>query len=532
MIKSSITPQEIELLKKNPELIEEYIYTNLLIKKEKTKTAPLSLILNPKKINKQKFQQMQKEVTEFHSFLNFCFNNIKKILLYFSENIKHDLLSKIFLNIILEAQKKKIPNKPISLISRYDYMYDQKKQKFMQIEFNITAVSLGYHNSNVTRIIPCLYNNLFKTQKNIYENNYSVFKKDLLLKTFNLYENNQNAYIAILNSNEEVNIFETRQIERFLVDNKKKVLMLTMNDIKKENFWVDEKKNFFFKGKEIGMFYFRSLYNYTDFEKKDIFDFYVESESSNCINIPSAISVLISLKPIQHLIFSDKLLKKYKLEKIKEFNFSKFLTPTYLLKIDFDDCKKKMIHFILTNGGVEKYLFKSFDEGGESEIIGSKDIISFIENNNKNFINNFILVYKIDSPKYESVLFKNGKVEVYDESISEFGFFAGNIFKRKNYVEKNNKDKLIIKDKDVLKNENNLDNLKYLKNFKEDLKDQIEENFENQYDYEVYFKNDGPWIMRTKEISQLKGGVAVNASSLDCFELVDEKNEIFLDKKI
>ena len=65
-------------------------------------------------------------------------------------------------------------------------------------------------------------------------------------------------------------------------------------------------------------------------------ELYKATESSHCINFPDIESVFISLKPIQHLLFSEKLLNYYKMNPIIKNPFRKYLTPTYLFE-DFDN---------------------------------------------------------------------------------------------------------------------------------------------------------------------------------------------------
>ncbi len=370
--------------------------------------------------------------------------------------------------------KRNPPSKPYCVFARYDYMFDQNLKKFMQIEYNLMAVSLGYHVQNSQKMIK-LVNKLFLNKDvNLLGSNYSQFHVDTLVYAYNLY-GNKDAYICIAMDKNEQNIMEHLQISSELVERNVNIMFLEKTEIDPINYKINKNQRLFIKGKEIALLYLRTLYDADHYNEVNT-EFIITAESSHTMLIPNATLYLASLKAIQILFFNKNLAKRYNLENLLNSRMSDNITPTYILKETFNNDKKKMIKFIYENGGPKRYLMKSFREGGFGDIIGDDNLIKFIEEKDKKFLNDFILVYRIDTPIYKSIVLEGNDIVEHPKTLSEFGFYAGYV------IDKNSQGK-----------------------------------------FEMVYKAEDSVLIRTKKLKTLKGGVAVNASFIDNFGLFDSK---------
>ncbi len=73
---------------------------------------------------------------------------------------------------------------------------------------------------------------------------------------------------------------------------------------------------------------------------------------------------------------------------------------------DFES-KQKMIEFIEKNGGKERWLLKTFFEGGYGDVYTGDKLIQSITQFSTEKLDQFLLVYRIDSPTYSTIIFKD-----------------------------------------------------------------------------------------------------------------------------
>ena len=72
----------------------------------------------------------------------------------------------------------------------------------------------------------------------------------------------------------------------------------------------------FYKDKKLGVMYFRHFYDPGHFNN-DAIEVEAMAHASSCIMIPDPMNFLLSLKTIQHLIYSENMMKKYGLDDFK-----------------------------------------------------------------------------------------------------------------------------------------------------------------------------------------------------------------------
>lgn len=466
MIDSKFLEEEYIILKKNKDVVENYIDLNQVYNMDRT-LRPISL--NPKYLSEKLYNSFKKDLDHFPKFFQMLVNNKKNVLKYFSENCKEDRLVSIFLKVIFEKEKRIPEKKPICIFSRFDYLLDRDKNNFMQTEFQITPIGGGYESYGAQKSVKMIRNFLFKKNPKLLFSNYDLFFGNFIKKTFSLY-NNKNASIMILDHDDIVSI-EIRKIERLLILLDFNVVLVNLKEINKNNYYLDKNNKLFFKNREIGVIYFRTLFNVNQFSE-EVLEFYIQSEVSKCITCPTSEFSLFSLKPIQHLLYQSHLLKKYDLEFLKENPFCNYLTPTYKIE-DFNCEKQKMIDFIRKDG-LENFLIKSFQEAGACEIINGKEIFKFIEENEINVLKNFILVKKIKPELYTSIIYRKGKIEKVEDSITEFSFWSSIIFNQRN---------------------------------------------QNKKEYNIIYKGFDNWLARSKNIKNMKGGLSIGISFLDTIAL-------------
>lgn len=86
---------------------------------------------------------------EFSILMAKFYEKKEKILKFYRDFASNDALVKELFSVIDES---KIIEKPIILISRYDYMFDTEFKKFLQIEYNMVSVSMGSNSQNIARV--------------------------------------------------------------------------------------------------------------------------------------------------------------------------------------------------------------------------------------------------------------------------------------------------------------------------------------------------------------------------------------------
>ena len=429
------------------------------------KCQNISFSLNPKLIAKSKYIELIDDCHSFDAILAQMYNNIPNLIKFYKDYASGDDLVLIFLELYEELSREGFNrNKPTIYIKRHDFMYDKQLNEFIEVEYNLMAASAGFHAENARRVLQH-YHTLFKSKDiDFVENPYKEFHLETFVKFWSYYCN-PDAYIAIILTEGEWNLFETIQNQQHLLAAGIKTIRILVKDIFKEKFWRDDGNNLIYEGKEIGMVYYRYLYDSTHFIN-DTKAFVINAELSNALCLPSLETWLVNMKMNQYLLFSEKAKANYNISNIEVGAFEKHLCPHYTLKDTFFNDKARMLEFIRQN--LDGLLLKSFKEGGFGEIYGGEDLLSFVMKNPIDILNRYLLVKKINAVAYPTSAFIEGKVRYFKESETELGIFTSAVLK-------------------------------------------IDEN----KTWNIDFQKGAAYLLRTKPAATIKGGIAVNASFVD-----------------
>ncbi len=275
----------------------------------KLEPVMISQSLTPVFIKTQIYLEILSRVSKLDVFMKSLLTEKSKIVKFFRENCMNDKFVKILMNIIDEAEKRNPPTKPKCLLLRYDYMFDKNLKMFLQTEFNLIAVGAGFNQTSTNNYIKSVYNQVFNKDIPILTSNYDKKNVETFIQGYKAYGNDQ-AYLVDLRFEGSSNFVEFLMAEELLIKNEVKNFFINTNDIKKERYHVDEDKIFFYNGKEIGLILLRALYDPFHYTP-EIIEFCIALESSKCIVVPEFSTLLSSLKPIQYLMFNEKLLKMY-----------------------------------------------------------------------------------------------------------------------------------------------------------------------------------------------------------------------------
>lgn len=425
----------------------------------------ISYSLNPKILSKQRYNDLTNDCLGFDTILLQMYKNMPQLIQFYKDYASGDELVSILIELYEAIDKIGFNRtKPSVYVNRHDFMYDRSIDEFIEVEYNLTAASAGFHAENTRNLLHHYYTIEKDEEIDLVENNYKIFHLNTFLKFWSYYHNPE-AYIAIILNESEWNIFETIQNQRLLLDAGIKTVRILVQDIHTNNFWLDENNNLIFQGKEIGMVYYRYLYDATHFIN-DSKDFVIKAELSNAICLPSVETWMINTKMNQYLMYSRSVQERYGIKGLNIKPFKKHLCPHYMLKDSFGNDKTRMIEFVKRD--IDNFLLKTFKEGGFGDIIAGENIIEFITSQPTEILNRYLLVKKIKNAFYPTIAFIEGKVQTFEETVSEIGVFTSAIFKL---------------------NELTIWNL----------------------DWQL----GSAYLIRTKPRATLKGGIAVNASFVD-----------------
>lgn len=425
----------------------------------------ISFVINPKIIDKNKFEDLQQACVNFDHIIAALYNNLPQLIKFYQDYASGDEFLELLLKLYGRIKENGFNHKkPVVYINRHDFMFDQEWENFLQIEYNLMATSMGFHSNNLNKMLNQYY--ILNRGKKLHfvENNYLEFHLQSFVKFWSYY-NNPEAYIGIVLSDHEGNIFETVQFEELLLSAGIKSVRITVNDVTSENFWTDDKNNLIFKGKEIGIVYYRHLYDASHYVN-DCENFVVKAEASNAICLPNIATQLINMKLNQFLLANKTLQHAYNVSPIDLKTFSHHMCPHFILRDNFNNDKNKMIQFI--DQDINSYLMKTFKEGGYGDIVGDQGMIDLINSESIDNLNTYMLVRRVKAPVYPSFVWFEGALKQFDKTISEFGIYTSVVM-----------------------------------------------TSSDEGTWGIDWQKGTEYLVRTKAVSTLKGGVAVNAAFID-----------------
>lgn len=448
--------------------LNEFAYSYGLLKGKEPNVKKVSFSLNPKLFTSDQLEKLKQGCFDFNHVIVRFLNEFPKMFKFYKDYSNGDELLECLIDLYEKIEKRrKIPAKPVILINRNDFMYDTELCNFLQIEYNLAASSLGFFSYGVNKLIKHYYHTHTDKKIDLIANNYPKFQRESFKDFLEIY-GNPDAYVVTLCDEEGFGYFEWNEHEKTLIEGGINCFRVKSNGFNNSMYKIDDKNNLIMNGKEIGVLYQRCLYDYSHFTE-ELKEFIIAVECSNCLCLPSVEANMIGIKLNQNFLNNKKLQKQYGVTDIDMKDFGKNLCSTYLLKDHFDNDKEKMVEFIKKD--LTGYLMKTFKEGGFGDILVGETMLNFINENDENTLNRFLLVRKIKSPILPSQAMIEGEFKQIDNSISEIGHYST----------------IVIEHKDG----------KYV------LKKQYGDDF----------------LLRTKDSKTVKGGVAVNAAFVDSIRI-------------
>lgn len=429
------------------------------------KVQHISFCVNPKAIDKKKLENLQQACIDFDSVVATMYNNLPHLINFYKDYASGDAFMELLLRLYHRiAEQGFNRKKPVIYINRHDFMFDKEWETFVEIEYNLIAASMGFHSHNLNKMLNQYYTLNRGKKLPFVESNYLEFHKSSFVKFWSSYHNPE-AYIGIVLSDQEGNIFETIQFEELMLSAGIKTLRIHSKEILNDNFWLDDSGNLIFKGKEIGIVYYRYMYDPSHFVH-DSEDFVLKAELSNALCLPSVETLLINMKLNQFLLANESVQAKYNIPSIDLKSYASHMCPHFILRDNFDNDKEKMIEE--ASKDLNSYLLKTFKEGGYGDIIGGQDIINLIKSESVEHLNTYMLVRKVKAPTYPSYVWFEGSLKHFEETISEFGIYTSAVIQ-----------------------------------------------LDGKGEWKLDWQRGTEYLLRTKPISTLKGGVAVNAAFID-----------------
>ena len=232
----------------------------------------------------------------------------------------------------------------------------------------------------------------------------------------------------------------------------------------------------------VSIFYFRGLYDYSEYEKYPEFswDVRLKIEKTMSIKCPSVPYHMCTWKIIQKQLFNEpELLKRFIPDEDQAAVLRDFMVPHYTLtNFETDENLKKLINDAISNP--HSYIVKTLKEGygfildGQEMVDALKKLTSDDKTTNQDewkskFAANHLLVYRINSKSRAGAILKNGELHEFEDLEGEFGTYGA-----------------ILTDSDS----------------------------------RVIFNMDAGYLLRTKSKSNMGGGVMSGVSALDAVEFV------------
>jgi len=348
------------------------------------------------------------------------YNNMPKLIPFYKDYAAGDELVLTYLELYDEVTKHGFNrNKPTVYINRHDFMCDKDENEFMEIEFNLMCPTGGFDGYNIQRVLNHYYTLVQRKEVSLLRSEFKKFQKSTFVELWSHYHN-PDAYAVLLIHKDECNLFEIAQHQALMMKAGIKTIKINVQDLHKDKLSLDDKNNLIFYGLEIGLIYYRHLYDASHFIA-DSKHFVVLAERSNAICLPSVESWLINGKMNQYLMYSRDVQQKYGIS-IDLGSFAPHLCPHYMLRDNFNNDKQKMLEFIGKDVG--GYLLKTFREGGFGDIIGDQAMLDFIRDQPEDVLNRYLLAKRIRPACYPSLVLMAGQTKFFEESVSELGIFT------------------------------------------------------------------------------------------------------------
>ena len=420
-----------ELIKKNLKEINNLIWSFKQLRQDTVEDLTFPINLSPKTIDADKLKMIRQKTLDFNHILGALASQIDKLIPFYEKYADEGTTLRLHLDAYKQVKKMTNRKKPLYLIGRHDFMFDEQIQSFQQIEYNLLSAAGGNTSKYLCQFIDEYYAKYRGIKLNRPQNSYH----DLLKLASHQFLNNSynpDAYFMIIHNEVplgDMNYFE-KEID-LMMKLGIKVLNIKCSELGQENYHVDEEGRFFYKKKEISVIHYRAFKSFVIYHEIKT-PFLVAAESSKAIIIPSLEMGLVNNK-INHLLFcNEDLRKKYGVTLPEEYllKVKDIITPTYMLEEDFDGDRQKMLDFV--NKDRDSYLIKTLLEGGMGDVLVDQEMVDFIKEGEEKLLRQYLLVRKAKVNMTPSYAIRKDELHYFEKSIPELGIYFTSIFKEEN----------------------------------------------------------------------------------------------------
>lgn len=372
----------------------------------------------PKKISKQELTSLLEIQKRWNVLLNAMGRDFDWITTHLKDMIEREDFVRRLYNISKKCKSYPHTQKKFFAILRNDFMYQSLQNRWLQVEYNVIAITFMPFSDKIQRIHKQIAENYFEEQADYHLSENFALLEEGLLAAYNAYGNPKAIVLIIVLPKFETNIFEQRAIEKRLFDHGIHCIRASFEDVWKNHKFDESTGTLTVFGQEVGLVYMRAGYQPDHYVSEEDWKAREVIEMSRALKCPTVDYQLINFKIFQVYLARDEVLARFvpkmeEREQIQE-NFAKFW--------ELEDAKEIPKILALVEEDPSLYVLKPQREGGANNYFG-QDIIDKFKTLSHEDLSTYILMEKIDSSPHIGFMVKN-KNMVVSPCTSEFGVYG------------------------------------------------------------------------------------------------------------
>lgn len=373
----------------------------------------------PKKISKKEYLELKDVQGKWNVLLNAMGRDFDWYTKKLEGMIEKENFVRNLYNISKKCKSYPHTQKVFCAILRNDFMYHSLQNRWLQVEYNVIAITFMPFSDKLQRIHKQIVQNYFPNEPAEFELSENMdLLEEALLAAYGCYNNPKAIVLIITTPQFETNIFEQRTIEKRLFGHGIHCVRASFEDVYKNHKFDESTGTLQVHGQEVGLVYFRAGYQPDHYTSDDDWKAREVIELSRAIKCPTVDYQLINFKIFQVYLAQDEILEKFfpnpqDREQIQK-NFAKFW--------DLEDTSNRARVTQMVEENPDLYVLKPQREGGANNYFG-KEMVHLMKTLSNAELANYVLMEKIDSSPHIGFLVKN-KNMVVAPCTSEFGVYG------------------------------------------------------------------------------------------------------------
>jgi len=372
----------------------------------------------PKKISKEELNHLLNIQEKWNVLLNAMGRDFDWYSHHLKGMIEREDFVKRLYNISKKCKSYPHTQKIFFAILRNDFMYHSLQNRWLQVEYNVIAITFMPFSDKVQRLHKQITQNYFEEEADYHLSENFKLLEEGLLTAYNCYGNPKAIVLIIVLPKFETNIFEQRMIEKRLFENGIHCIRASFEDVYKNHKFDESTGTLTVHGYEVGLVYFRAGYQPDHYVSEEDWKAREVIEMSRAIKCPTIDYQLINFKIFQVYLARDEILSRF----FPNFEEREMIQKNFARFWELED--KNEIPNILKK--VEEnphlYVLKPQREGGANNYFG-QDIIDKFKTLSFEDLSTYILMEKIDPSPHVGFFVKN-KNMVVAPCTSEFGIYG------------------------------------------------------------------------------------------------------------